>query len=148
MSEGDTVYRKILVALENSHADDSLLPHITELAKLLGSELLLVHVADGWVARNFEQLKLSESEEMKEDRAYLKDTASRMEAQGLKVSAVLATGDPSAEILVIAESEKCDLIAMTSHGHRLIGDIIHGSTIREVRHKASIPILLVRAQSK
>jgi nucleotide-binding universal stress UspA family protein len=141
------MYRKILIALENSRADASLLPHITELAKLLGSELLLVHVADGWVARNFDQLKLAESEEMKEDRAYLEDTASQLQAQGLKVSAVLAAGDPSTEILKTAESEHCDLIAMTSHGHRLIGDIIYGSTIREVRHKSVIPVLLVRAES-
>jgi nucleotide-binding universal stress UspA family protein len=141
------MYRKILIALENSRADASLLPHITELAKLLGSELLLVHVADGWVARNFDQLKLAESEEMKEDRAYLEDTASQLQAQGLKVSAVLAAGDPSTEILKTAENEHCDLIAMTSHGHRLIGDIIYGSTIREVRHKSLIPVLLVRAES-
>lgn len=142
------MYRKILIALENSRADASLLPHITELAKLLGSELLLVHVADGWAARNFNQLKLAESEEMKEDRKYLEDTAAQLEAQGLTVSAILAMGDPSTEILKTAESENCDLIAMTSHGHRLIGDLLYGSTIREVRHKSSIPVLLVKADSK
>lgn len=65
------MYKKILVALENSRSDESLIPHVAELARRLGSELLLIHVADGWVARNFEQLKLSESEEMKTDRAYL-----------------------------------------------------------------------------
>ena len=62
------MYKKILVALENSHADRSLVPHVTELAERVHAELLLVHVADGWVARNFEQLKLTESDEMKEDR--------------------------------------------------------------------------------
>lgn len=64
------MYRKILVALENSRADESLLPHVAELAARMGSELLLVHVADGWVARNFTHLKLAESDEMKADRAY------------------------------------------------------------------------------
>ena len=38
---------------------------------MTGASLLLVHVADGWAARNFEQLGLRESEEMKADRAYL-----------------------------------------------------------------------------
>jgi nucleotide-binding universal stress UspA family protein len=142
------MYRKILVALENSHADQSLLPHVTELARRLGSELLLVHVADGWVARNFNQLKLAESQEMKEDRAYLDQTVANLRAQGLRVSARLALGDPPKEILKTAESESCDLIAMTSHGHRLIGDIIYGSTIEEVRHKTSIPILVVRAEKR
>jgi nucleotide-binding universal stress UspA family protein len=142
------MYRKILVALENSRADDSLLPHVTELAKRLGSELLLVHVADGWVARNFDRLKLVESDEMKADRAYLETVAGQLRALGLTVTARLALGDPASEILKMAETEQCTLIAMTSHGHRLIGDIIYGSTINEVRHKSTIPVLLVRADKK
>jgi nucleotide-binding universal stress UspA family protein len=139
------MYRKILVALENTRADQSLLPHIEKLAAMLHSELLLVHVADGWVARNFDRLKLVESEEMKADRAYLDLAAEKLRAAGLKVSVLLALGDPPGEILRAAESENCDLIAMTTHGHRLIGDIIYGSTIEEVRHKATIPLLVVRA---
>ena len=142
------MYRRILVALENSRADESLLPHVTELAKRLGSELLLVHVADGWVARNYDKLKLAESEEMKADRQYLEATAAKLRAEGLKVSAELARGDPPTEILRTAESGVCDLIAMTSHGHRLLGDLLFGSTIHEVRHKTSIPVLLVRAGGK
>lgn len=139
------MYRKILVALENSRADQSLLPHIEQLARLCRSQLLLVHVADGWAARHFDKLKLAESEEMKADRDYLEGTAAKLRAAGLEVSVNLALGDPPAEILRAAESEGCDLIAMTTHGHRLIGDIIHGSTIEQVRHKASIPLLVVRA---
>ena len=142
------MYQKILVALENSRADASLLPHVTELARRLGSALLLVHVADGWVARNFNQLKLAESEEMKQDRAYLEGAAGRLRAEGLQVTTQLALGDPPGEILKTAEAEHCSLIAMTSHGHRLIGDLIYGSTINEVRHKATIPILLVKAEKK
>jgi nucleotide-binding universal stress UspA family protein len=136
------------VALENSRADESLLPHVTELASRLGSELLLVHVADGWVARNFDKLKLTESEEMKADRAYLDSTANQLRSQGLQVTTYLALGDPPGEILKTAERENCSLIAMTSHGHRLLGDLLFGSTIHEVRHKSSIPILLVRAEKK
>ena len=140
------MYRKILVALENSQADASLLPHVTELAGRLGSALLLVHVADGWVARNFNQLKLAESEEMKEDRAYLEGVAVELRAKGLSVTAQLALGDPPREILKTAAAEGCDLIAMTSHGHRLLADLILGSTIHEVRHRSAIPILLVKAE--
>jgi nucleotide-binding universal stress UspA family protein len=142
------MYKKILVTLENSAADRTLLPHVTALAKQLGSELLLLHVADGWVARNFEQLTLAESEEMKTDRAYLESVTRQLREQGLSVSAHLAMGDPPREILKTAEKQRCDLIAMTSHGHRLLGDLIYGSTIHEVRHSTSIPVLLVRAEKK
>jgi manganese transport protein len=141
------MYKKILVALENSHADASLLPHIERLAGLMHSKLLLVHVADGWVARNFTQLKLAESEEMKADRAYLEATAQKLRKADLEVATQLALGDPPTEIIKIAESEECDLIAMTSHGHRLLGDLILGSTIHKVRHATAIPVLLVRAEN-
>jgi manganese transport protein len=140
------MYRKILVALENSRSDQTLLPHVARLAQQLGSELLLVHVADGWVARNFDQLRLAESQEMREDRAYLEAAAGRLRNEGLKVSTLLALGDPPTEILRATDSENCDLIAMTSHGHRLIGDFIFGSAIHIVRHKTSVPLLIVRAQ--
>ena len=142
------MYRKILVALENSHADKSLLPHVTELGRRLGSELLLVHVADGWVARSYDQLKLAESEEMREDRRYLEETAAQLKEQGINVSFHLALGDPPREIVKTAEREQCDLIAMTTHGHRLIGDLLFGSTIHEVRHSTNISVLLVRAASE
>jgi manganese transport protein len=140
------MYRKILVALENSSADKSLLPQVAQLAKRLGSELLLLHVADGWVARNFNQLKLAESEEMQNDRAYLERIAGDLRKEGLSVSTTLALGNPPEEILKVAEAEECKLIAMAGHGHRLFGDIFHGSTITEVRHRTHIPIFLVRAE--
>ena len=139
------MYRKILVALENTTADKALLPHVTQLARQLESQLLLVHVADGWAARHYNRLKLAESEEMKADRAYLTGVMEKLKSEGLSVSVQLALGDPPTEILKAAEAEKCDLIAMASHGHRLLGDLVFGSTIHEVRHRTSIPVLLVRA---
>jgi nucleotide-binding universal stress UspA family protein len=139
------MYKRILVALENGKADQSLVPHVVDLARLHGSSLLLVHVADGWVARNYDRLQLRESQEMKDDQAYLDATASQLRAEGLDVTAVLALGDPPDEILKTATEQACDLIAMTTHGHRLLGDIIYGSTIEKVRHRSTIPLLIVRA---
>jgi nucleotide-binding universal stress UspA family protein len=139
------MYRKILVALENSRADASLLPHVRELALRLGSELVLMHVADGWAARHYDQLKLAESEEMKADREYLEREAAGLRAQGIGTGVHLALGHPPTEILRVADAQDCDLIAMTTHGHRFLGDLIHGSTITAVRHKSRIPVLLVRA---
>src|SRR3954464_4289347 len=141
------MYKKILVALENGRADETLVPHIADLAHRLGSELLLVHVADGWAARNFVDLKLAESAEMKADREYLADISQRLVAGGLVVTTELALGNPPTEILRTAETHACDLIAMTSHGHKLLGDIFLGSTIDRVRHNTAIPIIVLRAGS-
>jgi manganese transport protein len=140
------MYKKILVTLENGPADATIIPHVAELAGHFGSEILLLHVADGFAARCFDQLKLAESDEIKEDRAYLEKIADTLRTQKLPVTTLLAMGNPPAEILKVAVEEQCDLIAMTSHGHRFFGDIFHGSTITQVRHETSIPLLVLRAQ--
>jgi nucleotide-binding universal stress UspA family protein len=140
------MYRSILVAVENSPADRTILTHVRELATLTGAELLLVHVADGWAARNFDQLNLRESEEMKADRAYLDQVASELAAASLKVATELAMGDPATELIRLAEERKVDLIAMSTHGHRFFNDLLRGTTVNKVRHVVRIPVLLLRAQ--
>lgn len=137
------MYTKIMVALDLSDADNALLEHVAQLAQATGAELLLVHVSDGFAARNYDKLKLAESEEMIADRAYLDGASESLRSQGLAVTFRLALGDPPREILKVAQEEGCDLIALGGHGHRLIGDLIHGSTIWQVRHKGAVPILLV-----
>jgi nucleotide-binding universal stress UspA family protein len=140
------MYRRILVALEHSAADGTILMHARDLARLTGAELLLVHVADGWAARNFEQLNLRESEEMKDDRAYLDRVRAEMVAEGFTVSVHLAKGDPANELIRVAEEGQVDLIAMSTHGHRFIADVLFGTTVNKVRHLVKIPVLLLRAQ--
>ena len=140
------MYRRILVAVENSPADRTILTHVEQLAKLTGGQLLLVHVADGWAARHFNQLHLRESEEMKADRAYLEELRTELISRGLKVDAQLAMGDPSTELIRAANDLRVDLIAMSTHGHRFLNDLIRGTTADRVRHLVKVPVLLLRAQ--
>jgi manganese transport protein len=139
------MYQRILVALENGPADDVLVPHVRELAQRLGASLWLLHVADGFAARNFVQLKLAESDEMRADREYLERRAMQLRAEGITVETELALGNPPTEIIRAAAARECDLIALASHGHKLIGDIFLGSTIDRVRHNTRIPVLVVWA---
>jgi len=139
------MYKRILVPLENGPSDAVILQHVTGLAKQLGSEVLLLHVADGWAARNMEQLNLRESQEMKEDRTYLERMSQELRQAGIEADAVLAAGDPATEIAAAADREKVDLIAMATHGHSLLGDVVHGTTATALRHVSRIPILMVRA---
>jgi universal stress protein A len=140
------MYRSILVAVENSPADRTILTHVRDLASLTGAELLLVHVADGWAARHFDELKLRESEEMKADRAYLDRLAAELSASSLKVTTELAMGDPATELIRLCDERKVDLIAMSTHGHRFFNDLLRGTTVDKVRHLVRIPVLLLRAQ--
>lgn len=141
------MYQHILIALENSAADDTILGHIRPLARLTGARLLLVHVADGWVARNFNQLKLAESEEMQEDRAYLEKRNRELTEEGFSCETVLALGEPSDQIIKLAHEKGADLIAMTTHGHRFISDLLYGSTADKVRHQVDVPVLLLKVKN-
>jgi nucleotide-binding universal stress UspA family protein len=140
------MYRRILVAIENSPADQTILAHVSELARLTGATLLLVHVADGWAARHFDQLKLRESEEMKIDRTYLDTLRADLEGRGLTVETRLAMGDPANELVKVSEEHGVDLIAMSTHGHRFVKDVLLGATADKVRHLVKVPVLLLRAQ--
>jgi len=140
------MYQKILVAIEHSAADRAVLSHIEGLARLTGAQLLLVHVADGWVARNFDELQLRESEEMKEDVAYLEKLCDELTALGFQTHARLAMGDPATELVRVAGDEHVDLIAMSTHGHRFINDILRGATADRLRHRTEVPVLMIRAR--
>lgn len=141
------MYKHILIPLEHSPADETILTHIRPLARIAGATLLLVHVADGWVARNFNQLQLAESQEMKDDRAYLEKRVRELTAEGFSCEAVLALGEPSDEIIKLAREKNIDLIAMTTHGHRFISDILYGATVDKVRHEVDVPVLLLKVKS-
>lgn len=139
------MYERILVPVEHSAYDDVILQHVRKLARTCnGASIVLIHVADGWAARNIRQLDLRESEEMKSDREYIESVADNLENEGLQVEAILASGDPAKEIAAAAVREKCDLIAMATHGHRGLADVLHGSVASELRHISMLPVLMVR----
>jgi manganese transport protein len=141
------MYQRILVAIEHSAADDTILGHVCELAELTRAHVLLLHVADGWAARAYDQLQLRESEEMRADREYLERLVAALRTAGFDAEWRLARGDPAAEIIRTAHDEHVDLVAMATHGHRLLNDLLRGTTVNRVRHELEIPILLLKAKA-
>jgi nucleotide-binding universal stress UspA family protein len=142
------MYKRILVPLEHSEYDHAIVEHVRKLAALCHSSVVLIHVADGFAARNVKQLNLRESEEMRVDREYLEQTCASLEADGIEADCILAGGDPGKEIADAAAREQCDLIAMSTHGHRFIKDMIYGSVANDVRHMSRVPVLLVRGERR
>ena len=138
------MYKRILVPVENSPYDKAILEHVRELSRLTGASVLLIHVADGFAARHAKQLHLRESEEMRLDLEYLELKCEELKRDGLDADCLLAGGDPASEIALAAEREGCDLIAMSTHGHRWLKDLLYGSVASEVRHITRVPVLLVR----
>ena len=140
------MYKNILVAIENSDADRTVIEHVQQLAKLTGASLLLVHVADGWAARHYDELALRESEEMKDDRACLERIRTELTERGFETRTVLAMGDPATQLVKVAEEQHVDLIAMSTHGHRFLNDLLRGSTADRVRHNVVVPVLMIKAR--
>jgi nucleotide-binding universal stress UspA family protein len=140
------MYRRILVPLEHSAADRTILEHVQALAKMCGATLVLIHVADGWAARAYDELQLRESAEIRDDRAYLEALTASLSEQGFTVESRLAMGDPATEIIRAAASERADLVAMATHGHRFVKDILLGATVDKVRHELKVPVLLLQAR--
>lgn len=138
------MYKRILVAIEHSDADRAILAHVETLATLTGASLVLVHVADGFGARHFDELQLRESEEIKDDRAYLEGLGRDLAAKGFTVETRLMMGTPSTELAKAVETEQVDLLAMATHGHRFLEDWLKGSTVDRVRHLVTVPVILVR----
>lgn len=141
------MYHHLLVPLENSPYDAAILSHVRALAILCQAKVTLIHVADGFAARNMQALKLRESEEMRGDREYLDRCAADLATSSLEVDAVLASGDAATEICEAAEREQCDLIAMATHGHGFLNDVVRGSVANQVRHRCLVPVLLVRGSA-
>jgi nucleotide-binding universal stress UspA family protein len=143
------MYERILVPVEHTSYDDVILAHVRKLARTCNNaSIVLIHVADGWAARNINALDLRESEEMKSDREYIEAIADSLEKDGFEAEAILAGGDPAKEIAACAVRENCDLIAMTTHGHHGISDVIRGSVASELRHITMVPVLMVRANPR
>lgn len=140
------MYQRILVPVEHSEYDQVILRHVRKLARSCNdASIVVIHVSEGWAARNINQLDLRESEEMKSDHEYIEAIADDLEKDGYKAEAILAGGDPAKEIAACAEREKCDLIAMATHGHHGLADLVYGSVASELRHISMLPVLMVRS---
>jgi nucleotide-binding universal stress UspA family protein len=141
---GSTMYDTILVTLDGTPTDRAIIEHVKQLAKLAQSHLVLLHVADGWAARTYGPDAVSP--EIAEDTAYLEKVRAEFQSMGIPTEAELAYGEPDKEIIKWVQRKTCDLVAMSTHGHRLFADIFLGTTASRVQHRVSVPVLLLRAK--
>ena len=138
------MYKTILVTLDSTPSDRAIIEHAKQLAKLAQSRVVLLHVADGWAARTYGQDAVSP--EISEDNEYLKKVQAEFQGAGIAAQAELAYGDPAKEIVKWVEQKGCDLVAMSTHGHRFLADLFLGTTASRVQHKISVPVLLLSAK--
>jgi len=138
------MYGTILVTLDSTPTDRAIIDHVKKLAKLAGSRVVLLHVADGWAARIYGADAVSP--EIREDTAYLQQVRSEFQSLGIPTEAELAYGEPAEQIIRWIQQRGCDLVAMSTHGHRFLADLFLGTTASRVQHSISVPVLLLRAK--
>ena len=138
------MYKTILVTLDGTPTYRAIIEHIKLLAKLAGSRVVLLHVADGWAARTYGPDAISQ--EIREDKAYLQSVREELQSKDIPVDTEMAYGDPAREITKWVEQKQCDLVAMSTHGHRFLADLFLGTTASRVQHNVKIPVLLLRAK--
>jgi nucleotide-binding universal stress UspA family protein len=138
------MYDTILVTLDGTPTDRAIIEHVKQLAKLAKSRLVLLHVADGWAARTYGADAVSA--EIAEDTAYLGKVRAEFQSIGIPVQAELAYGEPAEQIIKWVQEKGCDLVAMSTHGHRLLADVFLGATATRVRHSIDVPVLLLKAK--
>ena len=138
------MYETILVTLDGTPSDRAIIEHVKQLAKMANSRLVLLHVADGWAARTYGRDAVSA--EIAEDTAYLAKVKAEFQLADISAEAELAFGDPASEIIKWVKQKGCDLVAMSTHGHRFLADVFLGTTASRVQHNISAPVLLLRAK--
>lgn len=138
------MYKTILVTLDGTPTDQAIIEHVKQLARLAQSRVVLLHVADGWAARTYGPDAVSP--EIAEDSAYLEKIRTEFQSLGIPAEAELAYGEPAKEIVKWVQQKGCDLVAMSTHGHRFLADIFLGTTASRVQHSISVPVLLLRAK--
>jgi nucleotide-binding universal stress UspA family protein len=138
------MYDTILVTLDGKPTDRAIIEHVKQLAKLADSRVVLLHVADGWAARTYGPDAVSP--EIAEDTAYLEKVRAEFQSMGIPTEAELAYGEPDKEIIKWVQQKPCDLVAMSTHGHRLFADIFLGTTASRVQHRVNVPVLLLKAK--
>jgi nucleotide-binding universal stress UspA family protein len=138
------MYKTILVTLDGTPTDRAIIDHVKQLAKMARSRVALLHVADGWAARTYGPDAVSP--EISEDTVYLGKIQAEFESSGIPAQAELAYGEPAKEIIKWVQQRGCDLVAMSTHGHRFLGDLFLGTTASRVQHRVRVPVLLLRAK--
>ena len=139
-----SLYKTILVTLEGTPTDRAIIDHIKLLAPVMKSRVVLLHVATG-VAAKYHRTDAA-GKEVEESKVFLGRVRDEFTAAGIPAEAQLAYGEPAKEIVNWIQQSGCDLVAMSTHGHQLIADLVLGTTAFRVQHSLSVPVLLLRAK--
>jgi len=138
------MYKTILVTLDGSPTDRAIIEHVKLLARKMGSNIVLFHVVSSVPAKYHGPA--AADHEVSTAESYMAGIAAEFTTLGLETHTELAYGEPVKEIVSRVKTKGCDLVAMSTHGHKFMADLILGTTAIKVQHAISVPVLLLRAK--
>jgi len=137
--------RLIGVAVDFSRADKAVLSYAVTLARAAnrGARVFLFHVVESGGARVMGG-ELSDSE-ARGDQERLELYSRELAEHGVEAKYDLGFGEPAAELARLVEHHRPDVIVLGSHGHRAMGDLVHGTSVERLRHQVKIPVMVIPA---
>jgi len=135
------LYKKILVTVDCSPVDNTIIEHVSALAVQNSAKVYLLHVVHSHTLDQRRALR-------KKAESCLESHRKDMESQKIEVYKVIRDGEPEDEILDEIENNDYDLVAMATHGHTFIGDLLFGSVSKSLKHKIKVPLLLLKQDNK
>ena len=148
-----SLYRHILVPLDGSHRAEHILPIITQLARVQGSTVHLVHVVQiPEMARQMpsarEDIELSNrvvARNLDEAGHYLEQVKSRSSLQGVDVHSHLVTSDhTTAALYQLVEQEHIDLVTLSAHGYSGKHQWPYGSVVNNFILYGKVSLLIAQ----
>ncbi len=133
-------YNRIAIALDFSNRDPNLISHAIGQSKEKTC-LILIHIVESVSAKILGTQ--SDDLETRKDQQKLDDYVVWLRNQGIDAESKLGFGRRTKEIARLVKDANADLLIIGAHGHSGIKDWLYGATIDEVRHRVSIPVLIV-----
>ena len=133
------VYKKILVTIDCSPVDNAIVEHVALLAVQNSAQVSLLHVVHAHTLDQRRELNARAE-------TSLEKHCEKLRAQKIEVCKIMPCGEPGEQILKEIENGDYDLVAMALHGHKFPGDILFGSVSEILKHKISIPLLLLKPE--
>jgi len=145
-------FKKVLVPLDGSAFSETSIPYVKELTKGTGSEIILLQVSEPPilpadrppdVKPSWEEYRDILMAEIKQQSLeYLEKVKAGFKAESIRIQVVL--GKATDSILQVAQKEKVNLIAMTTHGRTGASRWVYGSVSTRIVGESLQPILLIR----
>ncbi len=141
------MFKTIVVPLDGSLLAESALPIVADIATCSNGEVVLMRCAGDIMIDEIlmpQELEDIQARITHDCHVYLENMATKLRANGIATTILVAKGDPASQILEVIGIAKADAIVMATHGLGGLRRLVVGSVADRVLHHADVAVILVR----